>query len=168
MSLSMHQASAPVFIQGLNSLVVVLDKGAAHIEAKSLDHAALLQARLFPDMFPFIRQVQIATDFAKGGMARLAGVEVPAWEDTDASFADLKARVERTIAYVGEFTAAQVDGSEARDITLVRRGETSHVAGQAYLLQQVLPNFYFHRTTAYAILRHNGVELGKRDFIAAV
>lgn len=167
MSLSMHQASAPVFIQGLTGLSGVLDKAIAHIEARKLDPAALLQARLYPDMFPFLRQVQIAADFAKGATARLAGVEVPTWEDKEASFAELKDRVERTITYLKTFNANQVDGSEDRDITLVRRGETSVVKGQAYLLQQAMPNFYFHVTTAYAILRHNGVEIGKRDFLGA-
>lgn len=168
MTLSMHQASAPVFIQGLTGLVTVLDKAAAHVEARKLDPAALLQARLYPDMFPFARQVQIATDFAKGAVARLAGVEPPPYEDVETSFAELKARVEATIAYLRSVEPAQVDGSEDRDITLVRRGETSVVKGRPYLLQQAVPNFYFHLTTAYAILRHNGVELGKRDFLGAV
>ena len=168
MTLSMHQASAPVFIQGLTGLVTVLDKAAAHVEARKLDPAALLQARLYPDMFPFARQVQITTDFAKGAVARLAGVEPPPYEDVETSFAELKARVEATIAYLRSFEPAQVDGSEDRDITLVRRGETSVVKGRPYLLQQAMPNFYFHLTTAYAILRHNGVELGKRDFLGAV
>jgi len=168
MQLSMYQASAPVFIQGLTGLVTVLDKAAAHVEARKIDPAALLQARLYPDMFPFARQVQIATDFAKGAVARLAGVEPTPYEDVETSFAELKARVEATIAYLRSFEPAQVDGSEDRDITLVRRGETSIVKGRPYLLQQAMPNFYFHLTTAYAILRHNGVELGKRDFLGAV
>jgi hypothetical protein len=168
MTLSMHQASAPVFIQGLTGLVTVLDKAAAHVEARKLDPAALLQARLYPDMFPFARQVQITTDFAKGAVARLAGVEPPPYEDVETSFAELKARVEATIAYLRSFEPARIDGSEDRDITLVRRGETSVVKGRPYLLQQAMPNFYFHLTTAYAILRHNGVELGKRDFLGTV
>jgi len=167
MTLSMHQASAPVFIQGLTGLGGVIDKAAAHAAERKIEPAALLQARLYPDMFPFTRQVQIATDFAKGAMARLAGVEVPAYEDTDVSFEDLKARVARTIDYIRTLDAAQVDGSEDRDIALVRRGETSIVKGQAYLLEQAMPNFYFHITTAYAILRHNGVEVGKRNFLGA-
>ena len=159
MTLSMHQASAPVFLRVLKGLGTVLGKAAAHAEAKGFDPAALLQARLYPDMFPLTRQVQICTDFAKGAVARLA------WADDEVSFADLIARVEKTAAYVGAFTADRIDGSEAREITLVRRGQTSVVAGQTYLLDQAMPNFYFHLTTAYAILRHNGVEVGKKDYL---
>jgi len=165
MPLSMHQASAPVFTKGLQGLATVLRKAAAHVEAKTLDPAALLQARLYPDMFPLTRQVQICADFAKGAVARLAGEEPPAWPDEETSFAELIARVEETIAYLGQFDAGRVDGSEARDITLVRRGVESVVAGQPYLLEQAMPNFYFHLTTAYAILRHNGVEIGKKDYL---
>jgi len=168
MSLSMYQASAPVFVQGLTGLLTALDKAVAHAEHRKIDPQALLQARLYPDMFPFARQVQIATDFAKGGVARLAGVEPPVYEDVDVTFEGLRSRVEATLAYVGSFEPAQVDGSEDRDVTLIRRGEASLVKGQPYLLQQAMPNFYFHLTTAYAILRHNGVELGKRDFLGAV
>ncbi|MDP3590480.1 DUF1993 family protein [Phenylobacterium sp.] len=167
MSLSMYQASVPVFIQGLTGLGGVIDKAAAHAAERKIDPAALLQARLYPDMFPFARQVQIATDFAKGGAARLAGVEFPAYEDSETSFEELKARVDKTIAFLRTLDAAQIDGSEERDISLVRRGETSIVKGQAYLLEQAMPNFYFHITTAYAIQRHNGVEVGKRVFLGA-
>ena len=167
MTLSMYQASVPVFIQGLTGLGGVIDKAAAHAAERNIDPAALLQARLYPDMFPFARQVQIATDFAKGGAARLAGVEFPAYEDSETSFEELKARVDKTIAFLRTLDAAQIDGSEERDISLVRRGETSIVKGQAYLLEQAMPNFYFHITTAYAILRHNGVEVGKRVFLGA-
>jgi hypothetical protein len=165
MSLSMHQASAPVFTKSLTGLLTVLRKAEAHAVAKGFDPAVLLQSRLYPDMFPLTRQVQICTDFAKGAVARLAGVEPSAWPDAEATFAELIARVEKTIAYVAEFAPAQVDGSEEREITLVRRGETSVVQGRPYLLEQAMPNFYFHLTTAYAILRHNGVELGKRDYL---
>jgi hypothetical protein len=164
----MYQASVPVFIQGLTGLGGVIDKAAAHAAERKIDPAALLQARLYPDMFPFARQVQIATDFAKGGAARLAGVEFPAYEDSETSFEELKARVDKTIAFLRTLDAAQIDGSEERDISLVRRGETSIVKGQAYLLEQAMPNFYFHITTAYAIQRHNGVEVGKRLFLGAV
>ena len=167
MTLSMYQASVPVFIQGLTGLGGVIDKAAAHAAERKIDPAALLQARLYPDMFPFARQVQIATDFAKGGAARLAGVEFPAYEDSETSFEELKARVDKTIAFLRTLEAAQIDGSEDRDISLVRRGETSIVKGQAYLLEQAMPNFYFHITTAYAIQRHNGVEVGKRVFLGA-
>lgn len=165
MPLSMHQASAPVFIQGLRGLATVLRKAAAHAEARGFDPAALLQARLYPDMFPLTRQVQICADFAKGAIARLAGEDPPAWADDEVSFDDLIARVEKTAAYVGEFATARIDGSEDRDITLVRRGVSSVVRGQPYLLEQAMPNFYFHLTTAYAILRHNGVEVGKKDYL---
>ena len=167
MTLSMYQASVPVFIQGLTGLGGVIDKAAAHAAERKIDTAALLQARLYPDMFPFARQVQIATDFAKGGAARLAGVDFPAYEDSETSFEELKARVDKTIAFLRTLDAAQIDGSEERDISLVRRGETSIVKGQAYLLEQAMPNFYFHITTAYAIQRHNGVEVGKRVFLGA-
>ena len=167
MTLSMYQASVPVFIQGLTGLGGVIDKAAAHAAERKIDPDALLQARLYPDMFPFARQVQIATDFAKGGAARLAGVEFPAYEDSETSFEELKARVDKTIAFLRTLDAAQIDGSEERDISLVRRGETSIVKGQAYLLEQAMPNFYFHITTAYAIQRHNGVEVGKRVFLGA-
>ena len=166
MPLSMHQVSAPVFVQGLKGLLNVLRKTAAHVDAKGIDPTAILQARLYPDMFPFVRQVQICTDFAKGPVARLAGEEPPAWEDIETSLAELIARVERAIAYVEAVDAARLEGSEDRDITLVRRGETSVVKGQPYLLGQAIPNFYFHLTTAYAIARHNGVEIGKRDYLA--
>ena len=168
MTLSMYQASVPVFIQGLTGLGGVIDKAAAHAAERKIDPAALLQARLYPDMFPFARQVQIATDFAKGGAARLADVEFHAYEDSETSFEELKARVDKTIAFLRTLDAAQIDGSEERDISLVRRGETSIVKGQAYLLEQAMPNFYFHITTAYAIQRHNGVEVGKRVFLGAV
>ena len=167
MTLSMYQASVPVFIQGLTGLGGVIDKAAAHAAERKIDPAALLQARLYPDMFPFARQVQIATDFAKGGAARLAGVEFPAYEDSETTFEELKSRVDKTIDFLRTLDAAQIDGSEERDISLVRRGETSIVKGQAYLLEQAMPNFYFHITTAYAIQRHNGVEVGKRVFLGA-
>jgi len=168
MSLSIHQASVPVFVQGLKGLKVVLTKAAAHVEAKKLDPEALLKARLYPDMFPLIRQVQIATDFAKGCCARLAGEDVPAWDDVETSFADLIARVDRAIAYVEGLDAAKFEGAEDRDITLTRRGETSVVKGLTYLQTQAQPNFFFHLTTAYAILRKNGVEVGKRDYLGTV
>jgi hypothetical protein len=167
MSISIHQASAPVFIQGLKGLKGVLTKAAAHVEAKSWDPDALLKARLYPDMFPLIRQVQIATDFAKGGAARLAQVEVPAWDDVETSFPELIARVERAIAFVEGLDAAAFEGAEAREVSLTRRGETHTFNAVDYLRGQAIPNFYFHLTAAYAILRHNGVEIGKRDFLGA-
>jgi len=165
MSISIHQASAPVFIQGLKGLKGVLGKAAALVEAKGWDPDALLKARLYPDMFPLIRQVQIATDFAKGGAARLAAQEVPAWDDVETSFEQLIARVDRAIAYLEDLDPAAFEGGHDRDIQLVRRGETYTFKGLDYLQGQAMPNFFFHITTAYAILRHNGVEVGKRDFL---
>ncbi len=167
MSISIHQASVPVFVQGLKGLKGALTKAQAQVEAKGWDADALLKARLYPDMFPLIRQIQIATDFAKGCAARLAGEEVPAWNDTETSFAELIARIERAIAYVEGLDPVAFAGCEDRDITLVRRGETSVVKGLAYLQTQAQPNFFFHLTTAYALLRHNGIEVGKRDYLAA-
>ena len=165
MSITIHQASVPVFVQGLKGLRGVLSKAAAHVETRKLDPDALLKARLFPDMFPLLRQVQIATDFAKGCCARLAGQDVPAWDDVETGFSDLIARVDRAVAYVEGLDPAAFEGAEDRDITLVRRGETSVVKGLAYLQTQAQPNFFFHLTTAYAILRKNGVEIGKKDYL---
>ena len=166
MTLSMHQASSALFLQGLKGLKTVLSKAAAQVAAKGYEPDALLKARLFPDMFPLIRQVQIATDFAKGPVARLAGQEVPAWDDVETSFEGLIARVDRAIAYIDSVPAEALEGSQDRDISLTRRGETSVIKGGDYLRTQAIPNFYFHLTTAYALLRHNGVEVGKRDFLA--
>jgi hypothetical protein len=166
MTVSMYQVSVPMFVQGLTGLNGVLDKAIAHVAAKNLDPNALLQARLYPDMFPLTRQVQLASDFAKGPVGRLAGADLPVWEDTETTFEELKGRVEKTLSYIKGFKPEQIDGSEERVVTLIRRGETHTFKGQEYLLGQALPNFYFHVTTAYAILRHNGVEIGKRDFLA--
>jgi hypothetical protein len=165
MSISMSKVSASVFLQVLKGLGGVLDKAAAHAEAHRIEPAALLQARLYPDMFSFTRQVQICCDFAKGAAGRLAGDDFPTFDDTETSFDDLKARVARTIAYVEGLDSAAIDRSEAREIPLVRRGETTIHLGEDYLLRQALPNFFFHATTAYAIMRHNGVPVGKRDFL---
>ncbi|NGM50116.1 DUF1993 family protein [Caulobacter sp. 602-2] len=165
MTITAHRVSVPVFVQGLKGLSGVLAKAAAHVEALKLDPEALLKARLYPDMFPLIRQVQIATDFAKGASARLAGLEVPAWDDVETSFEDLSARVARAIAYVEGLDPAAFDGAEDRTVALTRRGETTEHNALDYLTGQALPNFYFHLSTAYAILRENGVVLGKRDFL---
>jgi hypothetical protein len=167
MSITMYQASVPQFIRMLGNLRGVLAKAAAHAVAKKIDESALLNARLFPDMFPLTKQVQIATDFARGTGARLSGVEPPPVEDREQTFAELIARVDVAIAYLRTLSASQIDGSEARQITRKVRGEPKTFAGLDYLLQYALPNFYFHTTTAYAILRHNGVELGKGDFVGA-
>lgn len=165
MSLSMHQASVPIFVQMLTALSQVLGKAQAHAEAKKIDPAVLIAARLAPDMLPLASQVQIACDFAKGTVARLAGAEVPSWPDTEKTFAELANRIKRTLDFVQSFKAAQVDGSEARDVTVKIAGKPATFKGQPYLVRFVLPNFFFHTTTAYAILRHNGVDLGKRDFV---
>jgi hypothetical protein len=164
----MYQASVPVFLRTLTALDGVLAKAATHAEARKIDPAALLQARLYPDMLTFTRQVQIATDFARGTAARLAGREPPAMEDKETSFAELRTRVQRTIDYLKTMTAADIDGSEAREIVRPIRGEPRRFTGIGYLLSFALPNFFFHSTTAYAILRHNGIELGKSDFLGTL
>ncbi len=165
MAISMYQASAPRFANMLKNLSVILEKAQAHAEAKKIDPAVLLEARLYPDMFPLVRQVQIASDNAKGAVARLAGVEVPKYEDTEETFADLRARLAKTIDFVDSFKPAQIDGSENNDIHLKLGPREVTWKGMQYLLGFALPNFYFHVITAYDILRHNGVEVGKRDFI---
>ena len=165
MTLSMYQASAPVFVRMLENLSAILAKGAAHAEAKKIDPAVFINARIAPDMFPLSRQVQIASDAAKGCVARLAGAEVPSWPDTESTFSELQERVAKTIAFVKGFSAAQVDGSEDRTVTLKMRNQDATFRGQDYLLKLALPNFFFHVTTAYDILRHNGVEVGKPDYL---
>lgn len=165
MTISMYQASVPVLRRALVNLSAILDKAAAHAEAKKIEPTVLLNSRLFPDMFPLLRQVQIATDNAKGGVSRLAGVEPPKYDDNEASFAELKARLDKTIAYLDSFTPAQIDGSEQRPVVLKMRSGELNFVGIDYLLGYLLPNFFFHVTTAYAILRHNGVEIGKKDFL---
>mgnify|MGYP003386359956 FL=1 len=165
MSLSMYQASIPAFVQTLTGLSKVLDKAEAFCAAKKVDPTVLINSRLAPDMFPLVRQVQIACDFAKGTTSRLAGMEVPSWEDKEATLSDLKARITRTLDYIQGFKAAQIDGTEERDITLKIAGNPVTFKGQFYLVNFAMPNFYFHLTSAYAILRHNGVDLGKGDFL---
>jgi hypothetical protein len=165
MNISMYQASVPVFIRVLDNLAAILEKTAAHAEARKIDPAVLLASRLYPDMFPLVKQVQIASDAAKGGAARLAQMEPPAYEDNEATLADLVARLRRTVAYLRTIGAGQIDGSEDRTVTWKTRTATKTMQGMPYLLNHVLPNLYFHVTTAYAILRHNGVEIGKGDFL---
>jgi hypothetical protein len=165
MSISMYQASVPTFIHSLKALAGVLDKGARHAEAKGIDPTVLLGSRLYPDMFPLARQVQIASDNAKGPSARLAGMEPPKFDDNEASFADLQARITKTIDFLQTLKPAQIDGSEDRQVVLQMRAGPLEFKGQAYLLNFALPNFYFHCATVYAILRHNGVEVGKKDFL---
>lgn len=165
MPISMYQASVPVFVRMLTNLSGILDKAAADAEARKIDPAVFLNSRLAPDMYPFTRQVQIASDSAKGASARLAGLEVPKYEDNETSIAELKARIDKTIAFVKTIKPAQIDGSEERVITLVQGDKTRTFKGQAYLLEYVFANFYFHVAAAYAILRHNGVPVGKKDFV---
>lgn len=167
MSLSMYQASVPYFIRELDNLAVILKKGATHAEAKKIDAAVLVNARLYPDMFPLSRQVQIATDLVRGAGARLAAVERPVWQDNEVTFDDLLARVENTVQYLKGLKPAQIDGSEERKVTVPQRDKELHFKGQDYLFGFAWPNFYFHMAMTYAILRHNGVELGKMDFIGA-
>lgn len=164
----MHSTSVPVFQQMLGSLQVILQKAQAHAAEKKIEDQVFLQARLAPDMFNLIRQVQIATDFAKGISARLAGVDVPDFQDTENSFEELQARLSKTIDFMRELTLTQFDGAEEREIIL-RPGtpKEKKLSGEAYLLSYGLPQFFFHVTTTYAILRHHGIELGKRDYMGA-
>ena len=165
MKISMYQASVPTFILMLNNLSAILEKAAAHAAAKKIDPAVLVNGRLYPDMYPLSRQVQIATDNAKGCAARLAGLEPPKYEDNEATFAELIARIRKTTDYLAGFKPEQIDGSEEKTVVLKFRDSSRTFTGMPYLLNYVLPNIYFHIATAYGILRHNGVEIGKNDFI---
>jgi len=166
MTISMHSASAPVFVRMFSNLLQWLDKAEAHADARKFDSANYLGLRLAPDMLPFTRQVQIPSDAAKGAMARLSGQEAPKWEDNEATMADLRARIQKTIDYVKSFSAGQIDGSEGREISIPRRtGDPLRFDGETYLKHYALPNFFFHVTTAYALLRHAGVAVGKNDYL---
>ncbi len=165
MGISMYQASAPRFVNILKNLSAILDKAQAHVDAKKVDPTVLTSYRLYPDMLTMAHQVQIACDTAKGAVARLAGVDIPKYEDTERTLAELKARIAKTIEFIGNIKPAQVDGTEDREIVLKIRGQDVKYTGMQYLLGFAHPNFYFHVTTAYDILRHNGVEIGKRDYI---
>jgi len=165
MKISMYQASAPRFANILGNLSAILDKAQAYVEAKKIDPAALMSSRLFPDMFAFARQVQSATDTAKGTVARLAGVEIPKYEDTEQTFPELKARIAKTIDFIKTIRPEQIDGTEDKEIVLKLGAREVRFTGMQYLLGHATPNFYFHLVTAYDILRHNGVEIGKRDYI---
>lgn len=165
MTISMYQASVPVFQKSLTALKGVLAKGAAHALDKKIDESVFLGSRLAPDMFPLTRQVQIAADFGKGPVARLAGVELPKYEDVETTFASLAARIDKTLAFISTFKPEQIDGQENRDIELTIAGKPVVFKGQPYLLHFALPNLYFHMSMSYAILRHNGVDIGKRDFV---
>ncbi len=164
-TISMYQASAPRFANLLRNLSSILDKAQAHAEAKKIDPLALTQFRLYPDMFPLTRQVQIACDTAKGAVARLAGAEIPKHEDTEQTFPELKARIAKTVAFIESVGAAKLDGTEDKEIVLKMRAQEIKFNGLQYLMGFAIPNFFFHVTTAYNILRHNGVEIGKTDFV---
>lgn len=165
MTLSMYQASVPVFIRNLGNLAAILQKAEKFAESKKIDPSVLINARLAPDMYPLVKQIQIASDSVKGCAARLAGVEIPSFADTETTFAELQARIAKTVDFLKTVTAAQIDGSEERAITMKTPSRELHFKGQGYLLNFVLPNLFFHISIAYAILRHNGLDIGKMDFI---
>jgi hypothetical protein len=168
MSSNLYSSSVPVFTQYLTSLSSLLSKAAAHAETKKIDPSVFVGARIAPDMFPLSRQVQIATDHAKGACARLAGIEVPSFADTETSFPELQQRIAKTLEFIKALKPAQFEGSSDRDVTLTIAGQKITWKGSIYLNHFALPNFYFHATTTYAILRHNGVEVGKRDFMGSL
>ena len=163
--LSIYDATIPPLKRALNNLAVILKKGEEYADAKKIEHSVLLNSRLFVDMYPLTRQVQIATDMSKGAGARLAAVEIPKYEDNETSFAELQARIVKTITFLDTIDSKQLQDAETREITITIRKIDLKFSGQDYLLKWVLPNVYFHVTTAYNILRHNGVELGKQDFL---
>ncbi len=168
MSFSMYQASVPAYTQMLKSMMAGLKKGEAHCEAKKIDPSVFVNARLYPDMAPLSRQVQIATDQVKGGLSRLSGTEPPSWADEEKTFADLYARIQKALDFATAIKPEQIDGSESRDVVLKIGGNDMTFKGQQFLVNFSLPNFYFHIVTAYDILRHNGVEIGKRDFLGGI
>ncbi len=168
MAISMYSASVPVFTRMLGHLAAWLDKAEAHAQAKKFETSVYLAARLAPDMLPFSKQIQIACDAAKFGVARLAGVEAPKFEDNETSLAELRERIRKTVEFVRSVPAAAIEGTEDKDVTVPRRDGNIVLKGEFYLKHYVQPNFYFHVTTAYALLRHNGVELGKADFLGAL
>ena len=167
MAIDIYDQVVPVMQRMMTNLSAILQKAEAYAQARKIEPATLLQARLYPDMFTFTRQVQIASDFVKSTPSRLAGVEVPKWDDTEQSFAELQARIQRALDYIGGFRREQFAGAEARAIEIKTPTRTLKFDGRDYLLQFALPNFYFHLTMAYAILRHNGLELGKLDYLGA-
>jgi hypothetical protein len=165
MLISMYQASVPRFVNILGNLSNILDKAQIHVDDKKLDTATLTHYRLFPDMLPMTSQVQIACDTAKGVVARLAGVDIPVYEDNEKTLADLKARIAKTIAFIQTVTSGQIDGTEDKEIVIKRGDKETRYKGMQFLLGHAVPNFYFHVTTTYNILRHNGIEIGKRDYL---
>ena len=168
MSISMYSASVPIFVRMMGNLLTWLDKAEAHATARKFDGSVLLAARLAPDMLPFAKQIQIGCDAAKFGVARLAGVDAPKYEDNEATLDELRERIRKTIAFVQSVPADKIDGTEDKDVTVPRRDGTMTLKGEPYLKHLVLPNFFFHMTTAYALLRHNGVDLGKSDYLGAL
>ena len=165
MTISMYQVSIPRFVHMLNNLAAILDRAQAYAEAKKIDAATLPSARLYPDMLPLTSQVRIACDTAKRAAAMLAGVENPAYEDNETTIPELKARIEKTVAFLGTIKPAQIDGTEAKDLVVKVGGKDTPFKGMQFLLARAIPNFYFHVTTAYDILRHNGLDVGKKDFL---
>ncbi|MDB5492647.1 MAG: hypothetical protein JWO78_2496 [Micavibrio sp.] len=165
MTLSLYQASVPVFVTMLTNLSTLLSKAEAHAKAKKIDETVFMNARLAPDMLPLPRQIQIASDAAKGFTARVGGVPVPSFEDTEKTFAELQERIKKTIDFIQSVKPEQIDGGEDREVTLKLGGVERNLKGQGYLLGMALPNLFFHVTTAYGIMRHNGVEIGKMDFL---
>ncbi len=168
MSNLMYAVAIPPLIKSLTNLRAILEKAIAFAEAKKIDPAVLVSARLYPDMYPLSRQVQIATDVAKGAASRLAGTEPPKYEDNETTFAELLARLDKTIALLQSFTPEQINSSEDKTIVLPLHDRSIDFKGLTYLTDFVLPNVYFHVTTTYAILRHNGVEIGKKDFLGEI
>jgi hypothetical protein len=168
MSISMHSASLPIFTRMLGNIAQWLDKAEAHAQAKKFEPEVYLATRLAPDMLPFTRQIQMACDACKFGFARLAGLDAPRFEDNEASFAELRERIRKTLDFLQSVPAAQIDGTEDKDITVPRRAGPIVLKGEFYLKHFVLPNFFFHVTTTYALLRHNGVDLGKNDYLGAL
>lgn len=168
MTISMYRSTVPVLMRSLTNLIAILEKGAAHAEANGIDPTVLVNSRLYPDMFPLSKQVQIASDIARRGTARLAGVEAPAMEDTETTFDELIERLQKTLTYLESFTPEQLNDSAEKEVELpIGKGQTMTMQGWPFLTFFVFPNVYFHVTTAYDILRHNGVDIGKRDFLGA-
>jgi len=165
MKISMHAMSHDVFKRALERLVVVMEKAVANAKARNFETSVLVGARLAPDMLPFARQVQLASDFAKNSMARLAGIDPPKFEDTETTMDELFARVKKTLDFIDSVPPASLEGSETRDIKIALRDRTVEFKGLAFLQNWALPNFFFHHVTAYNLLRHNGVDIGKRDFL---
>jgi uncharacterized protein len=167
MAITLHSASVPIFTRMLGNLLTWLDKAEAHAAAKKFDPSVLLATRLAPDMLNLLTQIQIGCDAAKFGVARLAGIDAPKFEDKETSFAELRERIRKTIDFVASVPAGQIDGREDTEVIVPRRAGPMTLKAEAYLKGWALPNFFFHLTTTYALLRHNGVDLGKADFLGA-